>query len=97
MPADTAATMPALFSNKMEVGLVRDQLCRGDVLDSNRAMRSIRDNGISGGVVMGRSQKRIDICEHGLAELDGVRCRCKVCDSGLTKIRCEHEIVVFAD
>jgi hypothetical protein len=38
----------------VEVAVARDQLCRGDVLGGNRVVRSIRDDGISGGVVVRR-------------------------------------------
>ena len=44
---------------------------------------------------MGRRPKRVEVRKYRLAELDGVRCRRKVCNVDLTKVRCEHACVML--
>src|SRR5256714_8448623 len=79
----------------MKVALVRQQLRGRDVQYGDSVMGGIGDDRIAGWVVMGRRPKRVEVRKYRLAELDGVRCRRKVCNVDVTKIRREHERVVL--
>jgi hypothetical protein len=61
----------------MKVILVRQNLSGRHMLQSDRVIGICR-HGIAGCIVMGSCQQRLDIGEHRLAELDGVRCRRKL-------------------
>jgi hypothetical protein len=50
--------------HKMKVALVSQQLRGGDVLNSDRAVRGIRNDGVAVRVVMGRCQERAYICKN---------------------------------
>lgn len=75
----------------MKVILVRQQLRRGDVLNGNRVVRDIRDDGIAVFVIVGRRQESGDVCKDRLADLNCVFCRVEVRNGNLTKIRREDE------
>jgi hypothetical protein len=49
---------------KMKVALVSQQLRGGDVLNSDRVVRGIRNDGVAVRVVMGRCQERAYICKN---------------------------------
>ena len=56
------ATLTASY--KMKVALVSQQLRGGDVLNSDRVVRGIRNDSVAVRVVMGRCQQRAYICKN---------------------------------
>src|SRR5260221_11390211 len=72
---------------KMKVALVRQQLRRGDVLNGNRVVRGIRDDGIAVSVIVGRRQESGHVCKDRLADLVWAFGRAEVRNGNLTKIR----------
>src|SRR5260221_10976404 len=76
---------------KMKVTLVRQQLRWSDVLNGDRVVRGIRDDGIAVSVIVGRRQESGHVCKDRLADLDCVFCGVEVRNGNLTKIRREDE------
>jgi hypothetical protein len=58
----------------MKVALVRLQVRHRHVLNGNCVMGCIGNDGIAVPVIMGRRQKRIDICKDSFVDLDDARC-----------------------
>jgi hypothetical protein len=78
----------------MNVGLVRQQLCGGDVLNGNGIVRSVRNDGIALSVIMGSRHQSSHVGEDRLADLDGVCCGAEMSEGNLTKIRSEEKRIV---
>src|SRR5260370_23236509 len=87
-----AGSKNALY--EVEVALVRLQLRRGHFLDGDRVVGGIGNDGVAVPVVVGRREKRVNICKDGFANLDGVRFGRKISKGDLTKIRREDECVL---
>jgi hypothetical protein len=79
---------------KKKFALVCQQLRCGDVLNGDRVMRGIRNDGIAVCVVVGRGQESGHVCKDRLADLDRVRCGVEVRNGDLAKIRGEDECVL---
>src|SRR5262245_42560042 len=67
------------------------------MLNCNRVMHSVRDDGIVRRIVMERCQQRSDIWKYRFVELDAIGRWRKVCDPHLTEVRSKHECIVSAD
>jgi hypothetical protein len=78
----------------MKVALVRLQLRRRHILNGDRVVSGIGNDGVAMGVVMCCRKKRVYACKYGVADLDGVRLGREVCEGDLTKIRCKHKCIV---
>ena len=74
--------------------MVRQQLSLAAVLNSNRVVRGIRDDGIAVSVVVGRRQESVHIRKDRLADLDSVLCGVEVPNANLPEIRREDECVL---
>jgi len=80
--------------HEMKITLMRLQLRRGHVLNSNCVVSSIGNDGIAMGVVMGCREQRVQACKEAMADLNGVGLEREVCEGDLSKIRCEDECIV---
>ena len=65
-------------SHKMQIALIRQQLRGRHVLDRDRIMRAVSDDGVAGCVVMSCRQQRTYVRKYAVAELKRVGCRRKV-------------------
>ena len=79
----------------VKIVLVCEQLSGHDMLNHNRVVRSVCDDGIVRRIVMDGGHKRIDICKYRFGELDAIGTLALVATAMSTPLFNSNPVFVF--